>query len=111
VQEAADHEVSIRMGDETSGQIDAARALAREVNTQIERVAIRFDSSEGEFLCECGSAECNARLRLTIEEYERIRADENRFFIATGHDLAPTDRIVQRTPRYVVAEAPGLAPA
>lgn len=100
----------MRMGDETQAQIEAARALAREVNTQIERVAIRFDSTEGEFLCECGTGDCTARLRLTIEEYDRIRADENRFFIAAGHELAPADRVVQRTPRYVVAES-GLAPA
>jgi hypothetical protein len=110
VQEAADHEVSIHMGDETQAQIDGARALAREVNRQIERVAMRFDSTEGEFLCECGSADCNARLRLTIEEYERIRADEHRYFIATGHELAPADRVVQRTDRYVVAES-AIAPA
>jgi hypothetical protein len=113
LQEAGGYVVYTLVDDdeETLQQVDAARTLAREVNRQIERVALRFDSTEGEFLCECGSADCNARLRLTIEEYERIRADEHRYFIATGHQLVvPTDRIVQRTARYVVAES-RFAPA
>ena len=91
------------MGDEERHRMAAARALAREVNDQIERVALRFESSEGEFLCECGRSDCGVRLRLSIEEYQHIRSSGGRFLIVLGHEIEP-DRVVERTDRYLVAE-------
>jgi hypothetical protein len=105
VQEAAVYAVSFSMGDETTHQTSAARTLAREVNQQIERVAVRFQSPEGEFLCECGSADCAARLRMPLEAYERIRADAGRYFVAPGHAVEAVDRVVERHAAYLVAEA------
>lgn len=87
-----------------SHAIAAARALAREVNRQIERVALRFESREGDFLCECGRADCSERLRLEISEYDAIRT-AGRFVAVPGHELASHDRVVERCESYVIAEA------
>ena len=84
--------------------IEAARSLAREVNKQIERVALRFESRDGDFLCECGRADCASRVRLDIETYDVIRA-AGRFVAVPGHELEPHDRVVERNDRYVVGEA------
>ena len=81
----------------------AARALAREVNRQIERVALRFESQDGDFLCECGRADCSRRVRLQISEYDAIR-DAGRYVTVPGHELAPFDRVVEKHRAYVVAE-------
>ena len=83
--------------------ISAARALAREVNRQIERVAMRFESREGDFLCECGRVECSERVRLDLDAYDTVRAS-GRFVAVPGHELA-ADHVVERHERYVVAEA------
>lgn len=87
-----------------SQAIAAARTLAREVNKQIERVALRFESRDGDFLCECGRADCSERLRLDISEYDAIRA-AGRFVAIPGHELAPHDRVVERFETYVIGEA------
>jgi hypothetical protein len=87
-----------------SHAIAAARTLAREVNKQIERVALRFESRDGDFLCECGRAECSERLRLGIAEYDAIRA-AGRFVATPGHELASHDRVIERHENYVVGEA------
>lgn len=93
------------MGDETRHTSSAARVLAREVNEQIERVAQRFEAPEGEFLCECGRAQCAARLRVPLEAYEQIRTEAGRYFVAPGHDLPADDHVVERHDAYVVAQA------
>jgi hypothetical protein len=105
VQEAAAYAVSMCMGDEQQQGTPAARSLAREVNTQIERVAMRFESPEGEFLCECGSADCDARLRMPLDEYERIRTEAGRYFVAPGHEARADDPVIERHDAYVVAQA------
>ena len=85
-------------------QITAARALAREVNAEIERVALRLEALEGEFLCECGRADCTFRLRLTLDEWEAIRADGGRYFVAEPHHVDGRERVIERRSRYVIAE-------
>ena len=87
-----------------SQAIATARTLAREVNKQIERVALRFESHNGDFLCECGRADCSERLRLDISEYDAVRG-AGRFVAIPGHELVPHDRVVERFETYVVGEA------
>src|SRR5215211_1486072 len=67
---------------------DAARAarvaenesIFRRANEQLER---RFRELEAEgltpFLCECGDGRCNQVIRLTLDEYERVRAHAAHF--------------------------------
>ncbi|MFP5328176.1 MAG: hypothetical protein ACLGHT_11925, partial [Acidimicrobiia bacterium] len=68
----------------TPGPSAAARMLAREVNRQIERVATRFDSTEGDFLCECGRGDCAARVRLELADFDAVR-QAGRFVTVPGH--------------------------
>lgn len=56
------------------------------------------------FRCECGLLECNRLLDLTLSEYEAVRADARRFFVAAGHQLDELEQVVERHERYWVVE-------
>jgi hypothetical protein len=87
-------------------------ALAREVNERVARlderaVSMRATPSEQlfEFLCECSAeGSCEARLQLTIEEYERVRAQDDRFAIAPGHETDEIEQVVERNDRFLIVD-------
>ena len=56
------------------------------------------------FLCECTDDTCLGRVELTLEEYDRIRAHENRFLIVRGHATLPGDTIVQENRSHQIVE-------
>lgn len=87
-------------------------ALAREVNERVagldeQAVSMWAAPSEQlfEFLCEC-SAEggCEARLQLTFEEYERVRAQDDRFAIAPGHETDEIEHVIERNDRFLIVD-------
>jgi hypothetical protein len=87
-------------------------ALAREVNERVagleeQAVAMWAEPSEQlfEFLCEC-SAEggCAARVELTFEEYERVRAQDDRFALAPGHETEEIEHVVERNDRFLIVD-------
>jgi hypothetical protein len=86
--------------------------LIREVNEQIERVDKEADArgwvpDEGyfEFHCECGRREaCDAKVRMTIDEYELVRAQDDRFAVSPGHEEAEIERVVESNDRFVVVD-------
>ncbi len=86
--------------------------LIRNVNEEIERVDKEADArgwvpDEGyfEFHCECGRREaCDARVRMTIDEYEVVRGQDDRFAVSPGHEDAEIERVVERNDRFVVVD-------
>ena len=42
-------------------------------------------------------------MELTLDEYERVRADPVLFAMLAGHDIPDVEDIVARTDRYVIA--------
>jgi hypothetical protein len=66
----------------------ARRGALLEVNVRIREAALRLDAAEPEavwaFLCECGEAGCHAQVRLTLAEYDALKAAE-RPVLAPGH--------------------------
>lgn len=88
-------------------------ALIRDVNERIERID-KDAQSRGwapengyfEFHCECGrgGGECDARVSMTIEEYEVVRAQDDRFALAPGHETLELERVVETTARYVIVD-------
>jgi hypothetical protein len=45
------------------------------------------------FLCECMDELCMERVEMTLDEYRRVRADEDTFAVAPGH-AAPSGEVV-----------------
>ena len=62
------------------------------------------------FICECADARCSEIVRLTLEEYEEIRAHSRHFFHVPGHeDAAGAAQVVARRDGYVIVEKLGRA--
>jgi hypothetical protein len=84
-------------------------ALLREVN---ERIAELGDSAQAwspdgtvEFLCECGDdGGCGQRIRMPLDAYERVRAQDDRFAVKPGHETLELERAVEWTDDYVIVD-------
>ncbi len=62
-----------------------------------------------EFICECGNQTCEQHVRLSLVEYEHIRADSRRFAIVPGHIIPGAERLVASHDRFDVVEKLGEA--
>jgi hypothetical protein len=94
--------------DERQQRIVRNEALFREVNERIGQIA---DTSETEFLCECGNVECASPIRMTLSDYERVRADGHRFAVIPSHELTEIEKVVERRDGYLVVEKLAGGPA
>lgn len=59
--------------------------------------------------CECGSHDCVAMIMIRMAAYEAVRENPRRFILARGHELPEVERVIERTPGYLVVEKIGLA--
>ena len=86
------------------------QAVFRDVNEEIrgayEAHGAEDDGADGmpTFVCECGEGTCLAMIRLPLEKYREIRADPRRFLVATDHEAAHAERVVERHDRWSVVE-------
>lgn len=55
------------------------------------------------FLCECADKHCFARLELTLEVYEDLRSDPQRYLTAPGHEI-PAAMVIEQTGTFALAE-------
>jgi hypothetical protein len=86
-------------------------SLFREVNDRIEELSRNVEAQgiapEGgliEFHCECGREDCTERVRLTVAEYERVRADNDRFAVVPGHETPEMEVVIEAGDRFVVVD-------
>ena len=55
------------------------------------------------FLCECADSHCFARLELTLEVYEGVRSNPQRYLTAPGHEI-PEAVAIDQTGTFALAE-------
>ena len=86
-------------------------SLLREVNDRIEELSENVEAQgiapEGglvEFHCECGRDGCTERVRMTVAEYEHVRADNDRFAVVPGHETPEMEAVVEANERFVVVD-------
>ena len=80
------------------------------MNERIEAMheAMESDARDAEFLCECGDASCTEHIRMSLDEYEAVRADQTTFAIVPGHDESSVEEIIEHHDAYdVVRKFPG----
>src|SRR5713226_110800 len=85
-------------------------AVARDLNEGIES-AHEDAGREGyvPMLCECGRADCDHVVPMTIAEYEAVRQSPRRFAVAPDHVLPPIEKVVEDEGRFLVVEKrPGI---
>jgi hypothetical protein len=82
--------------DERGRRRGMNEAVFREVNERIEDVNRAFATITDvlEVVCECGNENCVEKLTLTIEEYERVRADPAAFVVVPGHESPDLEVVV-----------------
>jgi hypothetical protein len=91
-------------------QTRAARnqSLFREVNERVKDVNDSFHSftSVSDWICECANDTCVERVEMAMQEYEHVRADGARFFVAPSneHVWPDAERVTERHGNYWVVE-------
>jgi hypothetical protein len=87
-------------------------ATFRLANESIAELAESLDmDGRIPFLCECADRSCTDLLRLTLDEYESIRANPAYFAKVPGHEAAAHGwaRVVEEHENFVVVEKVGEA--
>jgi hypothetical protein len=88
----------------------AFRAANERIETGAERAGIVVSVP---FICECPRQRCTEIVRLTLDEYEDVRAHPLRFFTIPGHqdiaEAAGAAHVVEEHDGYVLADKVGIA--
>lgn len=87
-------------------------ATFRDANERISAAAGAYGiDTPVPFICECPDAGCSEIVRLTLEQYEEIRADSRHFLNVPGHQAAAenTSEVVSERDGYVIVEKVGRA--
>jgi hypothetical protein len=92
---------------QTEERLSRNEAIFREINERARSLQERFgpedpNSRYEEFLCECGDQMCVERVKLTVPEYEWVRAESTQFVLRPGHTQPRVERVVEENDRYVV---------
>lgn len=82
--------------------------MLRQVNERVEELADGLDLPP-EFVCECGRPDCDARLSVPVEAYERVRAHGRRFVVAIGHERPEVEKVIDQGNGFLVIEKTGEA--
>ena len=60
---------------------------------------------EFDFQCECGQVEgCESRVLMTRAAYEHVRAQQDRFAVAPGHQTPEIEHVVEEGDSYVIVD-------
>jgi hypothetical protein len=89
--------------------------LFRNLNERLKEIDDGLDTAvvgaavidREEFFCECGTLDCMARLEMTREEYESVRAHPTRFLVLLDHVDDAIETVVETHARYTVVEKLG----
>jgi hypothetical protein len=87
-------------------------ALVREVNEHInalDREAAGSGAVDGvetfRFHCECGrDGGCGEEIWMTLEEYEVVRRQDDRFALRPGHETEGLEHVVDGNERFVIVD-------
>jgi hypothetical protein len=99
--------------NEREQRVGRNEALFREVNERIEAMQEAVDPTarDAEFICECGNSACTEHIRMTMQEYEAVRADQSTFAIVPGHDTSSVEQVVARRGAYDIVRKRRGSPA
>ena len=99
--------------DPRARRIADNEARFREINERLraDLRALPDDDEPVDFVCECGRADCSEFVRLTVREYEAVRAGSLDFAVRPGHQAPDVEDVVDINERYArVRKHPEAAP-
>jgi hypothetical protein len=84
------------------------QSLFREVNERVNDVNDSFHAftTLGDWICECANDTCVERIEMSGREYQHVREDGARFFVAPAdeHVWPDVERVVERHDAYWVVQ-------
>ena len=82
------------------------QARSREDNESTARrhASAPADGRMSPFRCECGDQGCSCAIRLTLAEYESVRAYATHFAIARNHENPESEQLIEEHERFAVVE-------
>jgi hypothetical protein len=84
------------------------QTLFRSINSNVAELNETYEgfAQDSFFVCECAKTDCVEEIELSRAEYERIRANDRWFFVASSDDdvFPEGDAIVERCRRYYIVE-------
>lgn len=84
--------------------------LFQVVNRHIEELEEKLGHRKTfSILCECSKKYCVDVFEVEPAAYQRVRSNPLLFFIVPGHEDPEVERVVERTPEYLVVEKTGRA--
>jgi len=99
--------------DRAAETVARNNATFREANEKIRDAAADAPPGLVPFICECADPGCTDIVRLSLRDYEHIRAQPTRFLNAAGHEASAGRHVevVEQRDGYVVVEKVGEAAA
>jgi hypothetical protein len=84
--------------------------LFQVVNRQIEKLEATLGSGKTfAMVCECGKKHCLDGFEVEPAVYQRVRTNPLLFFVVPGHEDATVEKVLERTPEYLVVQKVGRA--
>ena len=92
--------------EERERRIGLNEAVFREANERIEELNQAFATFTDELIlvCECGEGKCAARITMTAQAYEELRAESANVAIVPGHEIPDVEQVVARREGYDVVK-------
>jgi len=85
--------------------------LFREINERVKELNEGFSLVVplSEWICECATDTCVERITLSANEYEAVRRDQARFFVAPNseHVWPEVEQVIERNDHYWIVEKIG----
>ena len=93
------------MRDDTKARLGANEAVFRQINEGIERGQWPGEEdAPASFRCECARLGCNEMVELSVNEYERVRANPRQFLVIPGHQDPEAEKVIEAHSGYLVVE-------
>jgi hypothetical protein len=83
--------------DERRRRVEHNEVVFRKANERLRedwrRLGMGADDI-GLFLCECGDVTCKDPLKVRLDDYATVRADDGAFFVVPGHEDETVESVV-----------------
>jgi hypothetical protein len=92
--------------DARGERIGKNEAVFRRVNERLKELGEGFSlvAEHSDFVCECGNEGCVEAVELSLDEYERVRANPAWFIVRPGHEAPGLEFVVERHGTYSIIE-------
>ena len=80
------------------------QSLFRQVNDRLQELAETFQqvTNTAMFACECAALTCTDQMEMSVDEYEALRSEPNRFAVLPGHVYHDVENVLSENDRFVV---------